>query len=512
MVPSPQFMSGRFPTAILLIAGLLSAVVHAAEEPVRPPIVSVSLAGGFSTRDTVSEAGATQAQRTQISGTSPWLLRLRADWFPLRWLGIEGEGVGDFFRAVREGARLSGPSQRGFGRLGVSARFLTNGGFLLNGSLGYGVSASPVVRTVIGSPPSADSLLSHGPVARVGIGYTGARFEGVAGLTALFSVGNQINSLEPQLWIAGRVADLNPTTALWVGLDAGLLVEGSPDAIGYGGVTLRFGLALKLQLLPPAPPKPLTDGRSPEGSTALQVQVVLPDGSPAAGASVIIDGAAPGAVDARGQLVSNATAGAHAVSAKLPGHRDSKGTVQVVSGKQTSLLLRLEALTGPGHLSGIVRASATGQPVPEATVTAGELPPVQTAADGTYTLAGVGPGPVKVRIEAQGFTSAEEIAQVPPESAATLDVQLDALGKGSPATVRGLIRSRNGEAVKANVLIKGLATKVQVTAEGRFFVTVPGGTHLFVITAPGYVTQTKKVVLSDGDQAIVHVDLQKASR
>ncbi|MDP3158034.1 MAG: carboxypeptidase regulatory-like domain-containing protein [Archangium sp.] len=505
-------MHRRLPTALLLIAGLLSAVVHAAEEPVRPPSLSVSLAGGFSTRETAYEAGATQAQRTQLSGTSPWLLRLRADWFPLRWLGIEGEGVGDFFRAVRESTRLTEPSRRGFGRLGVSARFLTNGGFLLNGSLGYGVSAAPVVRTVIGAPPSADSLLSHGPVARVGIGYTGARFEGVAGLTALFSIGNQINSIEPQLWIAGRVADLTPTTVFWVGLDVGLLLEGSPDAIGYGGGTLRFGLALKLQLLPPAPPRPVTDGLRPEGPTTLQVQVVLPDASPAVGALVTIDGAAPVAVDARGQLVSNATAGAHAVSARLSGHRETTGSAQVVTGRSTSLVLRLEALTGPGQLAGTVRASATGAPVAEAIVTVGELPPVRTGADGTYTLGSVGPGPVKVSVEAQGFTSAEEIAQVPPESAATLDVQLDALGKGSPATVRGLIRSRNGEAIEANLLIKGLGTKVQVTAEGRFFVTVPGGTYLFVITAPGYVTQTKKVVLSDGDQAIVHVDLQKASR
>ncbi len=506
-------MCRRRPTALLLIVGLLSAVVHAAGEPVRPPIASVSLAGGFSTRNTVYDASATQLQRTQIEGTSPWLLRLRADWFPIRWLGIEGEGVGDFFRAIRRMADLPTTSQRGFGRLGVSLRFLTGGGFLLNGSLGYGVSASPVVRTALGSAPFADSLLSHGPVARVGIGYTGARFEGVAGLTALFPVGNQIAALEPQLWLAGRVADLNPTSALWVGLDAGLLLENSPSAIGYSGATLRFGFALKLQLLPPAPPRtPRTEGEGLVGATTLQVQVVLPDGSPAAGALLTLDGAAPVAVDPKGQLITTATVGAHVVNAKLAGHRDAQGKAQVVAGKQTSLLLRLEPLTGPGQLSGLVRASATGKPVPEATVTAGELPPVQTREDGTYTLAGVGPGPVKVRIEAQGFTAADEIAQVPPESAATLDVQLDALGKGSPATVRGLIRSRTGDAVKATVLVKGLATKVQVNAEGRFFVTVPGGSYLFVITAPGYVTQIKKVVLSDGDQAIVHVDLQKASR
>ena len=145
-------------------------------------------------------------------------------------------------------------------------------------------------------------------------------------------------------------------------------------------------------------------------------------------------------------------------------------------------------------------------------MTAGDGPPVQTGDDGTYHFASLGPGPVKVKVDAQGFNSADELAQIPPEGAATLEIQLEALGKGSPATVRGLIRSRTGEALKASVTVKGLPTRVQVSPEGRFFVTVPGGTYLFVISAPGYVTQSKKVVLSDGDQAIVHTELQKVSR
>jgi hypothetical protein len=227
---------------------------------------------------------------------------------------------------------------------------------------------------------------------------------------------------------------------------------------------------------------------------------------------VTIDSAAPVPVDAMGQLIVKTEPGPHNVSAKLSGYRPALGSANVTAGKTTLASLQLEALTGPGTLSGVVRASSTGQPVADATVTAGELPPVQTGADGTYKFDRIGPGPVKVRVEAQGFTFADEVAQIPPEAGATLDVQLEALGKGSPATVRGLVRSRTGEAIKASVVIKGVAQKVQVNAEGRFFVTVPGGTYLFVISAPGYVTQTKKVVLADGDQAILHTDLQKISK
>lgn len=509
-------MLRRLPTALFLIAGLLGTVASAAEEPSRPSIASVTLGGGFAYRHTTFLAVGEQTRVTEINGTSPWLLRLRADWFPVRWLGVEGEGLGDFFTAIRadgtpNGARLDKSSQRGAARLGVALRFVTDGGFVLNGSLGYGVSAAPVIRYTAALPtPTPGVILSHGPLARLGVGYSGARFEGLAGATALLALGGRVFSLEPQLWLAGRVADVGPT-AIWVGLDAAFLLEGSPaDTIGYGGPSLRVSLGLKLALLPPAPASQAIE--EVRGTTTLKVKVLLPDGAAALGALVSLQGAAPVPVDAQGELVSSPLPGSRAAQATLAGYRTAAAAAQVVEGKDTTLTLRLEALTGPGKLSGIVRASATAQPVPDATVTAGDGPPVQTGADGSYRFESLGPGPVPVRIDAQGFTAAEEIAQVQPESSATLDVQLDALGKGSPATVRGLVRSRTGEPLKAGVVIKGLSTRVQVTAEGRFSVTVPGGEYLFIISAPGYLTQTKKVVLADGDQAIVHTELQKVSR
>lgn len=508
-------MLRRFPTAILLIVGLLGTVTRAAEEPVRPSIATVTLGGGFAYRDSTLPAGVQdQVRTTQINDTSLWLLRLRADWFPVRWIGAEVDALGDFFTAVRpDKTRLSRGSQRGAARLGVALRFVTDGGFVLNGSLGYGLSLAPVIRITAAQPePTPAGVLSHGPVARLGVGYSGERFEGLASATALLPLNGRVLSLEPQLWLAGRVIDVGPT-ALWVGVDASLLLEGpgGADVLTYRGTSLRIALGVKLALLPPRPPARPLDGVGPAG-TSLQVQVLLPDGAPALGALVTLDAAAPVPVDARGELVSTPTPGAHAVKATLAGYRAAEAKADVVEGRQTVLPLRLLALTGPGTLSGVVRASATAKPMPDVTVTAADAPPVQTGPDGTYRFARLGPGPVQVRFEAQGFNTAEEIAQVPPESAATLDVQLEALGKGSPATVRGLIRSRTGEALKASVVIKGLATKVQVTPEGRFFVTVPGGQYLFIISAPGYVTQTKKVVLADGDQAIVHTELQKVSK
>lgn len=511
VVPSRQFMPRRLPTAILLAAGLLSVVAHAGE-PLRAPHGSLTLSGGFSIRNTTylaetSEGG--QAQTTKITGVSPWLVRLRADWFPLTWLGVEAEGSGDFFRALKGKVPLDQFSVGGAGRLGVSLRYLSTSGFVLNGSFGYAFAVSPYIRiATVGGVPSTAFVFSNGPAARIGLGFAGARFQAIGGATAMLGLDRKVTQIEPQLWLAGKVAEAGPA-AFWVGLDAGALFEGS--AKSYSGTTLRFSLALKLELLPPAPaPKPLVGPQ--ESATTLQLQVQLADGAPAVGALVALDGAAPAPVNEKGQLTLDTKPGEHTVTAQLAGHRPGKVTAQALEGKQTPVLLALAALTGPGQLSGIVRASATALPVPDATVTVGDAPPVQTGADGTYKFENVGPGPVKVRVDAQGFGSADELAQVPPESAATLDIQLEPLGKGSPATVRGLVRSRTGEPLKASVVIKGLATKIDVTPEGRFFVTVPGGTYQFIISAPGYLTQMKKVVLADGDQAIVHTELQKASK
>ena len=93
--------------------------------------------------------------------------------------------------------------------------------------------------------------MSAGPAARVGLGFSGERFQGLAGATVMIALGGGVNQLEPQLWLAGRVAEAGPA-AFWVGLDSSALLEGSQT--GYSGLSLRFALALKMELLPPAPP------------------------------------------------------------------------------------------------------------------------------------------------------------------------------------------------------------------------------------------------------------------
>ncbi len=511
---------------VVIFAALFSGVVRAEDAPFRPPTGSVSLSGGFAARNSKFAISDELDQRvtTELGGISPTVVRLRADYFPLRWLGVEFDGTTDVFKSTLQPAKDSLPTDpltpavlrwnaRFDSRLGVTVRYVNDLGFVLSGALGYGLSLAPVLRYPrVASPtvdaPVAASLGSHGPALRLGAALFLGRFEGSLAVTGLLGLGGYgVSSLEPQLFAGWRVLSQD-TLALALGVDYGFQLELSSGP--YSGAAHRVAIGLKLSWLPPPPARGVD--REGGGSTTLRVQVQLPDGAPAVGASVALDGATAVTTDAKAERVLSPEPGAHTASAALAGYRTATATTQLPEGLETVVVIRLEALTGPGRLSGVVQAAATAKPVPDALVTAGEAEPVRTGSDGAFHFAAIGPGPVKVRVEAQGFNTSEEVAQVPPEGAATLDVNLEALGKGSPATVRGLVRSRTGEPLKATVVIKGLTTKVPVTPEGRFVITVPGGQYFFVITAPGYVPQTKKVVLADGDQAIFHTELQKVTK
>ena len=91
-----------------------------------------------------------------------------------------------------------------------------------------------------------------------------------------------------------------------------------------------------------------------------------------------------------------------------------------------------------------------------------------------------------------------------------LDFLLVAKATEVRATLRGLIRAKSGEMVKATVRVVELKLKLEVKADGRFSAEVPSGKYTLVIEARGFVTQTKTVEVSGGDQAIFHAELEPA--
>ena len=81
------------------------------------------------------------------------------------------------------------------------------------------------------------------------------------------------------------------------------------------------------------------------------------------------------------------------------------------------------------------------------------------------------------------------------------------------ATLSGLIRSAlGGKRVPATLEIPENKIKPQADLNGAFVLQLEGGTYHIIISAPGYIAQTKRVTLSEGDQAIFDVDLHPQYR
>ncbi|MFT3713404.1 MAG: carboxypeptidase regulatory-like domain-containing protein [Archangium sp.] len=522
-------MLRRSPLLIALVMVCASAA-RAEDEPVRIPRANVSLMGGFAARRGDLRVSEFTQQATTIAGVSPTVLRLKADGWFLPFMGAELDASTDLFAThavplkpeqlpagTDYQAYLASlkPLDRNHGRydvrLGLGLRYVTSFGLVLSSGVGFAMSRAPTLNY---RPDLRDGqhLPFFGPTLRVGVQLYVSKLEVTLGFIGVVGFGSGIFSFEPTGYVGWRFLELGDL-GLSAGFEYGALIESTvARASGlpiYEGQAHRFALGVRLSALGPKPPaKPPPPPTNP---TSLRVSVFLPDGSPAVGAQVTLDGVAPEPTNAQGERAATVTPGAHEFKVTLTGFRAASVSATAVLGSEQRVRIDLQALTGPGKLSGVVRGAVSKKPVPGAVVIAGDSR-LETGDDGVYTFASVGPGPVKVRVEAQGYNAADEVAQVPPEGEATLDVALEALGKGSPATVRGLIRSRAGDALKATVVIKGQNIKVPVNGEGRFVVTIPGGEYFFVISAPGYVSQTKKVTLADGDQAIFHCELQKVSK
>jgi hypothetical protein len=147
----------------------------------------------------------------------------------------------------------------------------------------------------------------------------------------------------------------------------------------------------------------------------------------------------------------------------------------------------------------------TAQPVTQANVVVREVTYHPSAA-GTIYVPDLEAGALRISVEAPDYQPARENASIDGGKTEQLAI---ALVRYSPksATLSGLIRSTRGKRVSATLEIPENNTKTQADPNGAFLLQLPNGTYHVVISAPGYITQTKQVTLSEGDQAIFNVEL-----
>lgn len=267
---------------------------------------------------------------------------------------------------------------------------------------------------------------------------------------------------------------------------------------------LRFGVGPSLVSRRPAPEQVVPTSAAP----SVIGKVTRADGSPVAAATVTALARTATTDDAGAFTLDELLSGPVTVEASAPLLRSASKQVVVTPGVSVDVTLVLEAKTGPGSIIGVVRA-APDKPLAGAKVTAGSTS-VLTSATGQYSLAKMGPGPVKVKVTLDGYTPADEVVQVAPEAEATLEVTLEVATQRSKAKIRGVVSSAAGPVAKATVRIVELKLKQTVKPDGRFEAEVLGGKYTLIIEAAKHVTQTRIVEVADGDQAIFQIELEKA--
>ena len=430
---------------------------------------------------------------------APSNLHFSGAYFFNDFLGANLEARGELFFATQPGRAIAQPGAEL--TLAVAGRWLATPWLSLEGQLGWGLQ----LRSVIAPGPVARDVGFTGPSLGLAVNLSPSKFfvsqlffraqpanfslTGIAGFQGWALAGGAQVSLG-----ALRVGDVQFGAAVTFEVVSLRLVAN----LGVAEQTAaRLGVGVSMMRAPVARLEP---GQPIETLTG---KVVSGEGG-LAGVVVTLDGMRPTRTDDSGGFsFADVAPGSHSLEARKEGFKPGVLGVKVPG---ESVTVTLVVSTGPGRIRGVVRSGE--EPVAGAAIVSGTLK-TSSDAQGRYVLENVGPGPVTVSVQAAGLTEVEEVAQVPAEAEAALDFMLVPKELEVRATLRGLIRAKDGAAVQATVRVVELKLKVAVKPDGRFSADVPRGKYTLIIEARGFVTQRKILEVSSGDQAIFHAELER---
>ncbi|WP_043724111.1 MFS transporter [Nocardia asiatica] len=202
-----------------------------------------------------------------------------------------------------------------------------------------------------------------------------------------------------------------------------------------------------------------------------------------------------------GYLVAAPDAGAYVLIASAAGHQPAAVNVTVGDRPQQFDV----TLLGSGELSGVVRSTADGEPLPGATVTLtdldGEVVTTATAtADGAYLCHGVVPGTYTLVAVAEHMRPSATALTVPDSRLLHHDIDLTPM-----AVLAGSAWSDGGRAVsdvQISVLdAAGVLTATTRTDEHGRYVVADLAEGDYTVVARGYPPVTSEVTVSGGEVA-----------
>lgn len=222
---------------------------------------------------------------------------------------------------------------------------------------------------------------------------------------------------------------------------------------------------------------------------------------------------APREVDAEGRLRGVELPGGEVLArVSVGGYLPAEERVTVTGGGRAELVVRARPEPRVGTLRVSVVDARSGQPLRGATVVVGTTELVTDAA-GTVRVEGLAPGPLEVKIMAEGFRGTQEVVSIAAGTEADLPVSLAFGRQGALATLSGQVRSvRKGRPLQAVLVIPEAKLRRRTDSRGSFQVQLKQGRYRLIFSAPGHLPQTKVVTVHDGEQAIFNVDLFPKNR
>ncbi len=460
-------------------------------------------------------------------GMAPTRLRLSGAWFlkdsPL---GVAVDGSYERLRLLGndfDGNPLALPASALRAFAGIAARTRVASSLSVEADVGYAYGLAPTLDIAV-DRVAAFEMGEHGPAVALLLGFERGPVSPRLHVRALPYATGASPAGPVSGWLLEAGAEVGLGRIEFGGLDWRPALEyeyglsklhgGAGSSSSFSQASHRVGLGLRASLkgeqrlveLPPA-----------TGPGTLRGRLIAEgDAAAVAGQPIEVSGHAPVTTGAGGEFfVDAAGPGTVRLKAAVARYQPVDTEVNVAAEEETAVELKLVRRTGPGRLTGLVLSGLPGTktgraPLPGVSVEASGTA-VLTDAFGRFVFEKVGPGLVALKLTAAGFAKGKEVVSVPEGDEVSIELVLLRDKARAPATIRGLVRAKDGKPLKATLAVVEARVVAETAAGGTFQLTVPGGRYQVVVESPGYLKQTKEVKVADGDEVIFNFDMHAAS-